>query len=99
MYSLDFLENKAAIKLETKIAAVKPAEEEPLLRGVVLDLQRDRSRSQVAIREEPSIWDDEAGRVRLQHKEADFHKHIRTTCSATWRPTPPSSVAPSQRIG
>ena len=76
-HSLDFLENKGAIKLETKIAAVEPPEEEPLLRGIVLDSQRDRSRSQVAVREEASIWDDEAGRVRLQHKQADFDKHIR----------------------
>ena len=76
-HSLDFLKNKATIKLETKIAAVEPTEEEPLLRGIVLDSQRDRSRSQVAVREEPSIWDDEAARVRLQHKEGDFQKHIR----------------------
>ena len=77
LHSLDFLQNKATIKLETKIAAVEPTEEEPLLRGIVLDSQRGRSRSQVAVREEPSIWDDEAGRVRLQHKEGDFQKHIR----------------------
>ena len=76
-HSLDFLQNKATIKLETKIAAVEPGADEPLLRGVVLDSQRDRSRSQVAVREEPSVWDEEAGRVRLQHKASDFHKHIR----------------------
>ena len=76
-HSLDFLENKAAIKLETKIAAVEPLEEEPLLRGIVLDSQQDRARSQVAIREEPSVWDDDAGRVRLQHTERDWRKHIR----------------------
>ena len=76
-HSLDFLKNKAAIKLEAKIAAVEPSEAEPLLRGLVLDSQRDRARSQVAIREEPSIWDNEAGRVRLQHRESDCYKHIR----------------------
>ena len=76
-HSLDFLENAAAIKLERKIAAVEPTEEEPLLRGLALDSQRDRARSQVAIREEPSIWDNKVGRVCLQHRGCDFHKHIR----------------------
>ena len=41
-HSLDFLENKASIQLETKISASVPdRDREPLLHGLVLDGQRD----------------------------------------------------------
>ena len=48
-----------------------------MLRGIVLDSQRDRARSQVPIREAPSTWDAEADRIQLHHSKRDFHKHIR----------------------
>ena len=71
-HSLDFLENKSAIRLETKLSAhLPPKEEDPLLHGLVLDGQRDYTNSGVEVREASSVWDEEAQLVRLQHTEED----------------------------
>ena len=77
-HSLDFLENKSAIRLETKLSAHVPSkEEDPLLRGLVLDGQRDYINSGVAVREEPSVWDEKDQVVRLQHTEEDKELCVR----------------------
>ena len=76
-HSLDFLQNVDKIQLETKMAATIPPEEDALLRGLVLDGQQDRTRSNVAPREEPSAWDDDNQRVLLHHSEDDYQHHVR----------------------
>ena len=77
-HSLDFLENKAAIRLQTKLSAhLPPKDEDTLLHGLVLDGQRDYTNSGVEVREESSAWDEEAQLVRLQHTKEDKELCIR----------------------
>ena len=77
-HSVDFLENIDAIQLHTKISASIPeADADPLLHGIVLDSQKDWTRSGVDIRDEPSTWDAEAGKALLHHSEDDYQEHIR----------------------
>ena len=77
-HSVDFLENIDAIELHKKIAASIPdVESDPLLHGIVLDSQKDWTRSGVPIREEPSAWDADSGMALLQHTEDDYDAHIR----------------------
>jgi hypothetical protein len=77
-HSLEFLENVACIGLEKKVSATLPAEaEEPVLRGLVLDGQKDRKDSGVLIREEASAWDPATEKVLLQHTAADKELHLR----------------------
>ena len=77
-HSVDFLENMDAIQLHTKMSASIPdADADPMLHGIVLDSQKDWTRSGVDIREEPSAWDAEAGKALLHHSEDDYEKHIR----------------------
>ena len=52
-------------------------EEDPLLRGLVLDGQRDYINSGVVVREEPSVWDEKDQVVRLQHTEEDKELCVR----------------------
>ena len=52
-HTLDYLENADSIRLESKVSATLPAEtEDPLLRGLVLDGQRDWKNSGWPVREE-----------------------------------------------
>eukprot|EP00971_Amphidinium_carterae_P130373 2582834-Amphidinium_carterae.3 len=77
-HSLDFLENLEAIQLENKISAHVPEEDEDaVLRGIVLDSQLDRSRSNVPIREEESCFDPETNSVKLHHTQDDYDQHVR----------------------
>ena len=77
-HSLDFLQNIEAIGLENKISAHLPGkDDQPLLHGLVPDGQRDRTSSGVPLREGPSAWDSETGKVLLQHTEEDQEQHIR----------------------
>ena len=77
-HSLDYLQNKAAIGLERKISAHVPSEtEDPLLRGLVLDGQRDYTNSGVEMREEPSAWDEKSELALLQHTEEDKDLKVR----------------------
>ena len=83
-HSLDFLENVAAIGLERKLqATVPPKDAEPFMHGLVLDSQCDYKDSKLPIREEPSVYDPVAGKVLLQHTEADKELHIRTYMKPT----------------
>ena len=76
-HSLDYLDNQQAVKLEAKVSATVPGEEEPLLRGLVLDSQLDWKESGWPLREEPSRWDAASNRVLLQHTAADHERHVR----------------------
>ena len=77
-HSVDFLENIDAIELHKKIAASIPdVETDPMLHGIVVDSQKDWSRSGVPIREEPSTWDAESNMALLHHSEEDYEAHIR----------------------
>ena len=77
-HSVDFLENMDAIQLHTKMSASIPdADTDPMLHGIVLDSQKDWTRSGVPVREEPSAWDAEAGKALLHHSEDDYEAHIR----------------------
>jgi ASC-1-like (ASCH) protein len=77
-HSLEFLKNVAQIGLEQKMSATLPAEdEEPVLRGLVLDGQKDRLDSKLPIREEASAWDPATEKVLLQHTAADKELHLR----------------------
>ena len=77
-HSVDFLENIDAIQLHTKMSASIPeADADPFLHGIVLDSQKDWTRSGVDIREEPSTWDADAGKALLHHSEDDYQEHIR----------------------
>ena len=77
-HSLDFLENLDAVQLHTKLAATIPeAATDPMLRGIVLDSQKDWTRSGVPLREEPSAWDADRGLALLHHSEDDHDAHIR----------------------
>ena len=77
-HSVDFLENLDAIELHTKMAACIPdADTDPLLRGIVLDSQKDWTRSGIPLREEPSAWDAETSKALLHHSEDDYEAHIR----------------------
>ena len=67
-HSLDFLENKSAIRLETKLSAHVLSKEEG---------QRDSINSGVAVREEPSVWDEKDQVVRLQHTVEDKELCVR----------------------
>ena len=49
-----------------------------MLRGIVLDSQKDWTRSGVPVREEPSAWDADTGIALLHHSEDDHDAHIRT---------------------
>eukprot|EP00438_Fugacium_kawagutii_P002532 Skav207748 [mRNA] locus=scaffold181:39899:45862:- [translate_table: standard] len=77
-HSLEYLQNMDAIGLEHKISAHLPDKEsQPLLHGLVLDGQCDRTNSGVPLREEPSVWDPTAEKLLLQHAEEDRDLHIR----------------------
>ena len=83
-HSLDFLQNLAAIKPEDKISAHLPDKAtQPLLHGLVLDGQCDRSNSGVPVREEPSAFDAVNGKVLLQHTEEDKELKIRPYLKTT----------------
>ena len=83
-HSLDFLQNIDAIQLENKISAsIPPQETQPFLHGVVMDSQRDRKDSKIEVREGPSVWDEEAGKLRLHHSAEDKEAKIRAYCPAT----------------
>jgi hypothetical protein len=78
---LDYLENVDAIQLENKFSATLPSKDnEPYMHGLVKDSQLDKKSSKVAIREEPSMFDMEAGKVLLQHSENDHNLHVRAHC-------------------
>ena len=77
-HSLDFLRNVGSIKLEEKLSASLPdPTREPLSRGVVIDSQLDRKKSQVPVREEPSMWDEAGQKVLLHHNEEDHDRNVR----------------------
>ena len=77
-HSLDFLENKASIQLETKISASVPdRDQEPLLHGLVLDGQRDYKSSGLPVRELPSVWDEDTDTVLLHHSMEDKELCVR----------------------
>ena len=77
-HSLGFLQNKAAIQLESKISASVPdREQQPLLHGLVMDGQRDYTTSGVPVRELPSVWDEGTEAVLLQHTAQDKERCVR----------------------
>ena len=77
-HSVDFLENMEAIQLHTNMSASIPdADLDPMLHGIVLDSQKDWTRSGVPVREDPSTWDAEADKALLHHSEDDYEAHIR----------------------
>ena len=76
-HSLDYLENLHAIGLEQKFSAHLPPEEEPLLRGLVLDGQRDYKKSGWPVREEPSVVDADTQQLQLQHTREDHDLNLR----------------------
>jgi hypothetical protein len=76
-HSLDFNENEHAIGLEDKIFATIPGEDEKLLRGIVLDSQKDYTDSKLPIREEASAWDLTTEKLLLHHTAEDKENHIR----------------------
>ena len=77
-HSLDFLQNVARIELEKKLSAHLPDKQvKPLLHGLVLDGQCDRTNSGLEVREEASAWDPETSKVLLQHTEEDKELKIR----------------------
>ena len=76
-HSLDYLENINAIGLERKFSAHLPPETEPFLRGLVLDGQRDYTKSGWPIREEPSAIGAETQQLQLQHTTEDHDMHLR----------------------
>ena len=83
-HSLDFLQNLDGIQLEKKISAsVPPRETQPLLHGLVMDSQQDYTGSKFEIREEPSVWDKNQGKLLLHHSEADKKLKIRAYFPAT----------------
>ena len=68
-HSLDFLRDVGSIKLEEKLSASLPDRaSDALTRGIAMDSQLDRNKSQVPVREEPSVWD---------HSEEDHDRHVR----------------------
>lgn len=77
-HSLDYLQNLESIKLEEKLSAHLPDKAaQPLLHGLVLDGQCDRTNSGVPVREEPSAFDPVNQKVLLQHTEEDKELKIR----------------------
>ena len=77
-HSLDFLKNVARILLEEKMSAHLPDRSaHPLLHGLVLDGQCDRTNSGLPVREEESVWDPASAKVLLQHTEDDKDLKIR----------------------
>lgn len=87
-HSLDFLRRMARIGLEKKLSAHLPdKKKDPLLHGLVLDGQCDRTNSGIPIREEPSAWDDESQKVQLQHTEEDKDLKIRPYFPTTMQVT------------
>ena len=77
-HSLDFLQNLARIELEKKLSAHLPDKQaQPLLHGLVLDGQCDRTNSGLPVREEASTWDPLSGKALLQHTEEDKDLKIR----------------------
>eukprot|EP00973_Karenia_brevis_P017880 2455586-Karenia_brevis.AAC.1 len=59
------------------MAAHIPAVEKPLLRGLVLDGQRDRAKSGWPQRDEPSTFEADDGRILLHHPEDAHEQHVR----------------------
>eukprot|EP00973_Karenia_brevis_P039929 5511777-Karenia_brevis.AAC.1 len=76
-HALDYLQNVDDIGLPNKMAAHIPSEEKPLLRGLVLDGQRDRAKSGWPQRDEPSMFDAEEGKLQLYHPENAYEEHVR----------------------
>ena len=77
-HSRDFHQNIKDIGLEKKLSAHLPNKERhPLLHGLVMDGQRDRTSSKLPVRSRPSKWDDKTGKVLLKHTEKDQDLHLR----------------------
>ena len=83
-HSLEYIKHPQKIGLEHKIWAHVPNKEErPLLYGLVLDSQLDRTRSNVEVREEPSAWQADTGKLLLHHTQEDYDRHVRPYFPAT----------------
>ena len=87
-HSLDFLQNVKAIGLEHKMSAHVPSKKKhPLLHGLVMDGQRDRTSSKLPIRTSSSKWDKVAEKVLLQHTQKDHDLHVRPYFTKTMEVT------------
>ena len=77
-HSLDFLQNIKDIGLESKISAHVPNKERhPLLHGLVMDSQLDRTSSKIPIRKQKSRFDEKTQKVLLKHTPKDHDRHVR----------------------
>ena len=77
-HSLDFLQNIKDIGLESKISAHVPNKERhPLLHGLVMDSQLDRTSSKIPIRKQKSKFDEKTQKVLLKHTSKDHERHVR----------------------
>ena len=87
-HSLDFLQNIKDIGLEKKLSAHLPNKKRhPLLHGLVMDGQRDRTSSKLPVRSCSSKWNDKTGKVLLKHTEEDQDLHLRAYFPTTMEVT------------
>ncbi|CAK8991184.1 ATP-dependent DNA helicase PIF1 (DNA repair and recombination helicase PIF1) [Durusdinium trenchii] len=87
-HSLDFLQNIKDIGLESKISAHVPDKERhPLLHGLVMDSQQDRTSSKIPIRKQKSTFDEKTQKVLLKHTPTDHDLNIRAYCPKTMEVT------------